>query len=86
MHYMSQYQDFGLHSFGQLPGSGYLLILFLLWSLVWSGWALWLAARRGEVAWFVALLVLNTLGLLEIFYIFVIAKQKDVKANAQNNE
>ena len=83
---MSQYQDFGLHSFGMFPGLGYLLVPLLVWSLVWTGWALWLAARRGELAWFVALLVLNTAGLLEIFYIFVIAKQKDVKPNVNDHE
>jgi len=83
---MSQYQAIGLHSLGMFPSLGYLLIPLVVWSLVWTGWALWLAARRGEMAWFVALLLLNTAGLLEIFYIFFIAKQKDVKANVQNHE
>lgn len=55
------------------------VIPLLLWSLAWKGWALWLAARRGEMVWFVILLVVNTLGLLEIFYIFAIAKQQDKK-------
>jgi hypothetical protein len=86
MHYMSQYQDFGLPMMGSFPGLGYLLIPFLLWNLVWTGWALWLAARRGEPTWFVALLVLNTAGLLEIFYIFVIAKQNDGKVNEIKHE
>jgi len=38
--------------------------------------ALWHAGRRGEPWWFVALLTINTLGLLEIFYLFVVAKLK----------
>ena len=62
------------------------LLPLLVWTLIWKGWALWLAARRGELSWFIALLVLNTVGLLEIFYIFVIAKQKDVKANVIKHE
>lgn len=62
------------------------LLPLLVWTLIWKGWALWLAARRGELAWFVALLVLNTVGLLEIFYIFVIAKQKDVKPKVNDHE
>ncbi|MBF05248.1 hypothetical protein CL644_00885 [bacterium] len=53
--------------------------LSLLWTLPWTAWALWLAARRGEKVWFVVLLVLNTLALLEIFYIFAIAKRSDTK-------
>ncbi len=46
-----------------------LLIPVLIWSLAWKGVALWRAARNGHTAWFVALLVLNTIGLLEIIYI-----------------
>ena len=56
------------------PSIFYLLVL---WSLAWKAWALWLAARRGEKIWFGALLVINTLGLLDIFYIFFIAKKSD---------
>jgi hypothetical protein len=55
-----------------------LVILTTLWTLPWKGWALWLAARRKEKWWFIALLVINTLALLEIFYIFVVAKQRDM--------
>ena len=52
----------------------WILILITLWTLPWKGYALWTASKRGEMKWFIALLVLNTLALLEIFYIFVIAK------------
>jgi methionyl-tRNA synthetase len=55
------------------------LLFFILWSLFWKGWSLWLAARRGEKGWFTALLIVNTMGLLEIIYIFAIAKRKDTK-------
>jgi hypothetical protein len=54
--------------------SGVLLALLLVWVLVWKGLALWRAGRRNETAWFVALLILNTLGILEIIYYFLIAK------------
>ena len=57
-----------------LPAAALALPVLLVWGLVWKGWALYLAARRGELIWFVVLLVVNTVGLLEIFYIFVIAK------------
>lgn len=46
----------------------------LVWVLVWKGWAMWVAARKGAKAWFVALLIINTLGILEIIYIFGISK------------
>src|SRR3989338_6667143 len=53
-----------------------LIFLFVLWSLVWKGLALWHSARRGQYWWFVILLVVNTLGILEIVYLFFVAKLK----------
>lgn len=49
-------------------------IIAVLWSLVWKGLALWHAARRKEKPWFIALLLINTLGILEIVYLFAVAK------------
>ena len=53
----------------------------LLWVLFWKGCALWIAAKREEGWWFAAILVLNTVGILEIIYIFFVAKKKwsDIK-------
>ncbi len=51
-----------------------LLMLVLLWALIWKALALWYAARDGRPWWFAALLVINTLGLLEILYIFLVRK------------
>lgn len=65
------------------------LILFLLiaWSLVWKGIALWRSARNNQKGWFVALLIINTLGILEIFYIFVFSKErKKVKVEVKGKE
>ena len=45
-----------------------------LWSIPWKGWALWTAARKGSKNWFIALLVINTLGILDILYIYVFSK------------
>ena len=52
------------------------VILILAWSLVWKGLALWHSARRGQYWWFMILLVVNTLGILEIIYLFFVAKLK----------
>lgn len=58
-------------------------IIASLWTLPWKGYALWKAARKGQPWWFVALLLVNTLGLLEIMYIFIFSglapKQKAKK-------
>jgi len=52
-----------------------LLILLMLWTLPWKAVALWKAARRGEKIWFIVLLVVNTLAILEILYIFIFSKR-----------
>lgn len=54
----------------------WIFIPLVVWSLVWKGIALWKSARRSEMIWFVALLVINTLGILEIIYIFFVARRK----------
>jgi hypothetical protein len=53
-----------------------LLPLFLLWSLFWKGLALWHAGRRGRPWWFVILLIVNTVGILEIIFLFAVLKLK----------
>jgi predicted membrane channel-forming protein YqfA (hemolysin III family) len=50
-------------------------ILFI-WSLFWKGLALWRAAHLKQRNWFVVMLVLNTVGILEIIYLFRFAKKR----------
>ena len=52
-----------------------LLILIAVWSLIWKGMALLKAARSGEKNWFIVLLVVNTLGILEILYLYVFSRK-----------
>ena len=52
----------------------FLMILLTIWSIVWKGMALWRAGRRGDMAWFIALLIINTIGILEILYLFVFSR------------
>jgi len=51
-----------------------LLLIIIVWSLLWKGLALWHAGRRGQPWWFVIMLVINTVGILEIIYLFVVCK------------
>jgi hypothetical protein len=53
------------------------VILLVIWAVAWKGVALWKAARNSDKAWYIVLLVLNTAGILEIFYIFFFANKKD---------
>ena len=72
------YTNFGPMGYGpgwNYPLFGSAIILVLLWSLLWKGLALWRAANRGEKWWFIAFLIINTLGILEIIYLFDLARE-----------
>ncbi len=45
------------------------LLIVALWTVIIKGYALWHAARASQKKWFVVLLVVNTLGILEIIYL-----------------
>jgi len=48
----------------------------IVWSAVWKGIALWRAGRSNHLGWFVAIFLLNTVGILEIIYLVAFAKKK----------
>lgn len=52
----------------------WLIIIVLVWTLIWKALALWKAAKRNHVAWFIAFFVIHTMGILEILYIFLFSK------------
>jgi hypothetical protein len=56
--------------------SPWFVVLLVLWTLPWKGVALWKAAKNSHKWWFIVLLVVNTLGILEILYIFVFSERK----------
>ncbi len=57
-----------------LPDVAGIIVLLLIWNLFWKGFALWHAAKRGDKWWFIAMLIINTAGILEIVYLFFFAK------------
>ncbi len=56
------------------------IAILVLWTVPWKGVALWKAARLYHKSWFVVILLLNTLAILDIIYIFFIAKKEEEKA------
>lgn len=45
--------------------------------LVLKGFALWRAARNNQLNWFIALLVLNTAGILPLIYLYLSRKSAE---------
>ena len=68
------------------PGSIFvpLILVALLWTVVLKGFSLWYAARGSQKWWFVALLIVNTLGILEIIYL-IWFRPKDAHEHAPTN-
>lgn len=58
----------------------WLILLVLAWALPWKGIALWKAAKNNQRKWFIALLVINTLAVLEILYLLWFQSKKDSRA------
>ena len=55
----------------------WLMFVAMAWTIPWKGVALWKSARNGSKAWFIVMFLINTLGILEIIYIFGFSKKKE---------
>lgn len=45
------------------------MVALIVWELTWKALALWRAARNSDNTWFIILIILNTVGILPIFYL-----------------
>jgi len=53
----------------QILQNPYMFFALAVWELCWKGVALWVASKNNQKYWFVAILVLNTVGVLPIVYL-----------------
>ena len=67
---------FGIDALMSAIGVTTLVVVLIIWSLAWKGMALWKAAHRGSKVWFILLLLVNTIGILDIIYYYLIDKRK----------
>lgn len=51
--------------------------LLLIWSLAWKLVSLWKSARHGQKIWFFVLMLVNSVGLLDIIYLGFFQKGED---------
>jgi methionyl-tRNA synthetase len=62
------------------------MTIALVWIATWKGIALWKAAKNNHLVWFVALLIIQSMGLFEIFYIFLFSKIKLPEVRAKGGK
>ncbi|VVB83865.1 Uncharacterised protein [uncultured archaeon] len=56
-----------------------LLVIIILWTFIWKIAALIKAAKNRSAGWVIVFALINTVGILEILYIFVFSKIKPLK-------
>jgi len=71
--YLGNSRPFGYSMMGAW-GIGTWIIPIAIWSVIWTGLALWHAAQRKEKWWFIFFLLVHTLGIVEILYLVFVAK------------
>ena len=54
----------------------WLFAIIFVWIIAWKLFALWKSARNNQIVWFLILAVINTIGILEILYIYVFSKMR----------
>ena len=64
-----------MHAFGPMFWLAPLFLILMPLVIALKGYTLWHAAKRNELWWFIALLVVNTMGLLELAYIIFVLKK-----------
>lgn len=63
----------------------WIIWILILWMIPWKGIALWKSARNGHKAWFIVLLFINTLAILDVVYIVFFSGEKEVEKKESNN-
>lgn len=70
--YLGNSRPFGYSMMGAYGVSSWVIPL-AIWSVIWTGLALWHAAKRQEKWWFILFLLVHTAGIIEILYLVFVA-------------
>ena len=54
-----------------------IIYLLIAWSIIWKGIALWHSSRNKQLVWFIIILIVNTVGILEIVYLIFFKKRTE---------
>ena len=70
------------HNFGLFG----LLIPFAIFDLILRGFALWRSAKKDQNVWFIALLVVNSMGILPLIYLILNRDQKETPKKTKKSK
>jgi hypothetical protein len=71
--------DFLISLQSSIQNNYYLVLLIVVWEIIWKGISLWKSARNNQRNWFIALLIVNTVGILPIIYLKFFQKKLKIK-------
>jgi len=54
----------------QIFNNGFVIFFLIVWDLFWKATGLWKSAKRGDTLWFLAMILINSIGILPIFYLW----------------
>jgi hypothetical protein len=60
-----------MNLYNYLLQNPYVAITLVVWDMIWRGQALWKSAKKGQRYWFVALLIVNSMGIFPIIYLLI---------------
>ncbi len=52
-----------------------IFVLLIVWEVIWKLIAMWRAARNNQAAWYIFLVIFNTVGILAIIYLLTHKKK-----------
>ena len=60
-----------------MPGVLAIFSIIAVWELIWKGIGMWKAGRNNQKAWFICILIFNTIGILPILYLLFFKKNRN---------
>ena len=54
-----------------------LIFILAIWEMIWKVIAMWKSARNNHLAWFILIVLINSMGILPIAYILMDRKNKE---------
>lgn len=57
--------------FGNLASFFAIITILAIFGVILKGLSLWRAGRRGQKWWFISILIVNSLGILPLIYLFI---------------
>lgn len=60
----------------EIPQVPFWILFLITWDFVWKTMALWKSARNGQKFWFIALALINSVGILPLIYLVFFRKGK----------